>query len=266
MFRPAMVPFGAFVSAECDGVGLSMKIRTKIIATLGPASDSEEAIGNLLDAGVDVFRLNFSHGSRGEHARLLGSIRRVSAARGVTVAVMGDLCGPKIRLGKIEGGSVELREGAEIDVVAEPVLGTARRISTSRSELIEEVRKGARILIDDGAITLRVREVLTDRLRCVCEVGGTLSDRKGVNLPDSDLAVGSLTEDDRVFAAWAYEEDLDYLALSFVRTADDIRLLRSLGRAVGSKTHIVAKIETPQAVAHIDELLDRYEIDLPVSA
>ncbi len=237
-------------------------IRTKIIATVGPASESPERIGNLIDAGVDVFRLNFSHGALDWHGRTLENIRSVSIERGATTAVLADLCGPKIRVDPLEAGAIEIAAGDEIDLVSESVRGNARRISTSRAELVHEVAVGDRVLIDDGSVRLRVREALGDRLRLVCEVGGSIGTRKGVNLPDSTLQMPALTEEDRRNLAWALERGVEYVALSFVRNAADILALRSLLPLSEDACEIVAKIETPQAVADLDAIIEATDVVL----
>ncbi|MFH1417883.1 MAG: pyruvate kinase [Planctomycetota bacterium] len=237
-------------------------IRTKIIATVGPASESPERIGELIDAGVDVFRLNFSHGTLDWHGRTLEHIRRVSVERGATTAVMADLCGPKIRVDPVGGGSIEIAPGDEIDLVSGHVEGNAHRISTNRPELAREVGVGERVLIDDGSVRLRVREALPDRLRLVCEVGGSIGTRKGVNLPDSTLQMPALTEKDRRDLAWALDRGMEYVALSFVRSATDLMTLRSLLPLSEDTCEVVAKIETPQAVADLDAIIEATDVVL----
>lgn len=231
-------------------------IRTKIIATIGPASDSLEALGNLLDAGVNVFRLNFSHGTLQQHAIVYDRIRSVCRQRGIPAAVMADLCGPKIRVDPVEDDAFLLREGDAIDIVAGHVVGNPEHISTNRPELVREVREGHRILIDDGQVRLRVLSVEADRLRCACEVGGPVSTRKGVNLPDSQLAMSAMTDKDREDLAWAIEHDVDYVAMSFVRSAADLRELRDLLPLSDDRCRVIAKIETTQAIEFIDDIIE----------
>jgi len=237
-------------------------IRTKIIATVGPATESSRRIGELIDAGVDVFRLNFSHGTLEGHGRVLERIRQTAGQNGATVAVMADLCGPKIRVDPVEDDGFEIKPGDRLDIVRDHVVGNAERISTSRPELVREAALDHRILIDDGAVRLRVQEAAGDRLRCVCEVGGRIASRKGLNLPDSDLAMPALTEKDRQDLAWAVEHGVDYLALSFVRSAEDLQILRSLLPGDGSGCGVVAKIETAQAVSRLDEIIDGADVVL----
>ena len=231
-------------------------MRTKIIATVGPASDSEEMLGKLADAGVDVFRLNFSHGTHEQHTLAMQRIRRACRDRGATTAVMVDLCGPKIRVDLIQNDRFEIVPGDVLEIVGGTVLGNAQRVSTNRAELINEVEVGHRLLIDDGNVRLRVQQTQPDRLVCVCEVGGGISSRKGINLPDSDLAVASLTDKDRQDVAWAIEHQADFIAMSFVRSAQDLRDLEAVMRSCGSTCPMIAKIETPQAVDHLDEIIE----------
>lgn len=237
-------------------------IRTKFIATIGPASDSFETLGELLDAGVDVFRLNFSHGTLQQHALVYDRIRSVCRQRGVPAAVMADLCGPKIRVDPIEDDSFVLAPEDRIDIVSGHVVGDRTRISTNHPELVHEVGVGNRVLIDDGAVRLRVEAVMPDRLQCVCEIGGIISTRKGVNLPDSQLAMSALTQKDREDMAWAVEHDVDYIAMSFVRTAADLRELREMLPLADDRSRIVAKVETVQAIQHLDEIIESADIVL----
>ena len=237
-------------------------IQTKIIATIGPASESPETLRALLDAGVDVFRLNFSHGTIEQHARVFERIRSICREQNTFAAVMGDLCGPKIRVDPIEDDSFEISSGDAIDIVAGHVVGNERQISTNRPELIREVAMGHRILIDDGAVQLRVSDVMPDRLTCVTEIGGRISTRKGVNLPDSNLQMAALTDKDRDDLAWALASGVDYIAMSFVRSAADLKELRGLLPPEGDKCRIVAKIETVQAITHLREIIHESDVVL----
>ncbi|HUS91031.1 MAG TPA: pyruvate kinase [Phycisphaerae bacterium] len=234
-----------------------MIIRTKIVATVGPASGSRERLEDLARAGADVFRINFSHGSDEQHGEFLRNIRAAEAALGEPLAVMGDLCGPKIRVGGILGGGILLGDGQEIAIRREPVEGNAMRVSTTLPELVDAVEVGQGILLDDGKIRLRVVAVEPPE-QIVCEVvrGGVLASGKGINLPSTALPVAALTEKDRRDAAWIARRDFDYVALSFVRTAGDVRELRALLDAAGCGARIVAKIEKPQAVENIEEIID----------
>ena len=237
-------------------------IRTKIVATLGPASDSRERIGQLLEAGVDVFRLNFSHGTLEQHGKALEFVREACRDLGRTAAIMGDLCGPKIRVDLIEDDEFEISPGDRLDIVSDHLVGNSQRISTNRPELVGELEKGHRILIDDGLIQLRVIETHDEHLSCVCEIGGPIRTRKGINLPDSDLKMAALTEKDREDLAWALKNRLDYIALSFVRSAADLRELRECLPLNDSDTRIVAKIETVQAIEHLDDIIEAADVIL----
>ncbi|MFO0974599.1 MAG: pyruvate kinase [Phycisphaerae bacterium] len=231
-------------------------MRTKVIATVGPASSSPQMLGRLIDAGVNVFRLNFSHGTHATHGAALTAIRAAAAERGAHVAVMGDLCGPKIRLNAIAGGQAELRDGATVQFVRGDGPGDASRLTCSYAALIDDVRAGDRLLIDDGRVTLRTTAKSGDALSCTVEVGGVVSDRKGINLPDSPVRVDALTDKDRVDAAWAAQNGVDYLALSFVRRPADLVALRAALGPAGSELPIVAKIEKSAAIAELDGILD----------
>lgn len=237
-------------------------IKTRLVATVGPACDDEATLGALIDAGVNVFRLNFSHGTLEEHGAALERIRRIARERGALVATLGDLCGPKIRLGRIEHGGFDLHEGDEIRIHRDPIDGTRERVGTSYAGLIDDVNVGHRILIDDGNVHLRVTGRQDDMLTCRCEVGGRISDRKGVNLPDSNVSAPTLTEKDHVDLDWAIRHDLDYIALSFVRRGEDLAELRGILEDRSSAARIVSKIERPEAVVHLDDIIDQSDVVL----
>ena len=230
-------------------------VRTKLIATVGPACNSDETIARLIEAGVNVFRLNFSHGTLDEHKASLERIRRQAAGRDATVAVLGDLCGPKIRLGTIAGGRCELVAGQEVVFQRQEIQGTAQRLSSRYPALIDDVDVGHRVLIDDGNICLRATAKRADELVCRCEVGGTVSDHKGINLPDSKVSAPSLTDKDLSDLDWAIAHDLDLVALSFVRRADDLHALRDILDRHGSPIRTIAKIEKPEALEHLDKII-----------
>lgn len=232
-------------------------IKTRIVATVGPASRDVPILTRLVKAGVDVFRINFSHGSQDEHERTLKNIRRVSGNLGQPLSVIADLCGPKIRVGKIAGGGVLLAKGAQITIQRESIEGTAGRISTTVPELIDNVRKGHKIRLDDGKIELEViRKPRASEVLCRVVTGGVLSSGKGVNLPKTNLSLQALTEKDRADVKWIARRDFDYVALSFVRKAADVKSLRKILIGAGSAAKIIAKIEKPQAVRNIDAIID----------
>jgi pyruvate kinase len=237
-------------------------IQTKIIATIGPASDSPEMLARLLDSGVDVFRLNFSHGTLEQHARTFDRIRSACAERGSNAAIMADLCGPKIRIDPVENDGFKIAEGDSIDIVAGHIPGTPRAVSTNRPEIVREAQVGNRILIDDGSVMLRVTKSASDSLTCVCEAGGRIATRKGVNLPDSKLVMSAMTDKDREDLAWAIEHRVDYVALSFVRSAADLKELRELLPLRGDACLVIAKIETLQACDHLDEIVEASDVIL----
>ncbi len=236
-------------------------IQTKIVATLGPATDSLEMILKLIAAGVDVFRLNFSHGTIEQHAATFRQIKKACEQTGEMIAVMGDLCGPKIRIDPVEDDEFEIARGDKMEIVAEHMVGGPGRVSTNRPELVKEVQVGHRVLIDDGMVRLRVDRVLEDRLECTCEIGGMIRTRKGLNLPDSDLEMSALTDKDREDLAWALENNLDYIALSFVRSAKDLQELREL-MPLEDRCRIVAKIETVQAIKYMDQIIEASDVIL----
>jgi pyruvate kinase len=230
--------------------------RTKIVATLGPSTSDLGTLRQLCDAGVNVYRLNFSHGTLDEHAGVLGRVRQAIEESGRTAAVLGDLCGPKIRLDPIRDGAMFVAAGDSLTIQRKEIEGADGRVSTNYDRLVDEVEVGHRVLIDDGSVRFEVAEKRANELVCRCTASGTLRTRKGINLPDSTLSVGSLTDDDRECVAWAAEHELDYLALSFVRRSEDLDELRELACTLGVNAHLVAKIEKPEALDDIDRIID----------
>ena len=227
---------------------------TKIVATLGPASDSEAAIRQLLLAGVDVFRLNASHSTQTEHAGRIRIIRRVAAEMERWTAILLDLQGPKIRLGKFAGGSCMLAAGSTFTISTEPLLGDATRASTGYQKFAMEVTPGDRVLLADGSIELRVIDTDGTAARTEVISGGLIGDHKGVNLPGVAISLPSLTEKDLDDLRFGLDQGVDMVALSFVRSAGDVRALREvLGPAA---VRVVAKIEKPQAWDNIDAILE----------
>ncbi len=237
-------------------VPLLKRRRTRIVATIGPASSSEEMLVALLDAGADVFRLNFSHGTHDDHAAAFTRIQAAAAHTGNHPAVLADLCGPKIRVGHFEDGSIVLDPGTKVVVTARKVTGTKDMIPSAYAGIVEDAAPGARLLLDDGKLELEV--IARDGTELTCKVvhGGVLRDRKGINLPDSHVSAPSLTEQDTLDAAFALELGVDWLALSFVRSAADITALRTLVDKSGRRAGIVAKIEKPEALKDFDAILD----------
>jgi len=228
-------------------------IRTKIVATVGPASAEKAVLEQMVAAGADVFRINFSHGDEASRAAALEAIRSVEADAVEPLAVMADLCGPKIRVGQIDGGSCLLAEGSRVAICREPVAGSPQAVSTTLAELVDAADVGQVLLLDDGKIRLRVVETHPPE-RIVCEVvtGGVLASGKGVNLPQTDLRLSALTEKDRSDVEWIAGRDFDFVALSFVQRAEDVAELRAL---LPGDMKIVAKIEKPQALARIEAIV-----------
>jgi pyruvate kinase len=235
-----------------------MNGKTKIVCTLGPSSRSEETLVRLIRSGMDVVRLNFSHGTYDDHLTALSSIQRATRKTGGHVAVIQDLQGPKIRIGELGVPAVELTPGARFTITTKPILGSIDIVSTGFADLPSDVRPGDPILIDDGKIRLRVVTVHDTDVVCEVIVGGVLASRKGINLPGVAVGTPSITEKDVRDLEFGIEHDIDYVALSFVRTADDIRALRAaivqrIGK--GRFLPIIAKVEKPQAVANIDAII-----------
>ena len=233
-----------------------MFCRTKIVATIGPACDSEERLRALMEAGAEVFRLNFSHGAQEGKGELIRRIREISRLRQRAVAILGDLQGPKIRAGLMDGGEVSLRTGEEVTITTRNVLGTSTLIPTTYDKLPGDVLAGDRILLDDGLLELAVLAISGDEVRCRIVEGGVLKDRKGINLPGVKVSSPALTAKDRDDLQFCIREGIDYVALSFVRRATDVQELRALLQEAGSELRIISKIEKPEAVADFDAILE----------
>jgi pyruvate kinase len=230
--------------------------RTKIIATLGPASDSPQMIAKLVDAGVDLFRLNMSHGDQDTHRKTIRRVRRAAKEAGRHVAILLDLCGPKIRVGKFETGSILLKNGSPVIVTTRPVTGKPGLIPSQYKSLHKDVKPGERILLDDGNLTLRVLDVKDKDVTCKVVEGGVLSNHKGMNLPNSKLSTSALTAKDRSDVRLAVESDVDFVALSFVRQVRDVQQLSRYLKRLDSRIPIISKIEHPDGVANIDGILE----------
>jgi pyruvate kinase len=229
---------------------------TKIVATVGPATDSPALLEQLIQAGVNVFRLNSAHGTPEEFTRHIAHLRRASDRLRRPVAVLVDLAGPKIRVGAVEGGHVTLATGSLLEITPGGGLGTARRLTTTYPHLIDDVEPGSRILLDDGLIELVVKGKRGAAALCQVVFGGVLRSHQGINLPGVRISAPTISEEDRRFIDWAVTEEVDFLGLSFVRRAEDIRELRALLQERTSSVHIVAKIEKPEAVAELEAIVD----------
>ena len=229
-------------------IQLLKKRRTKIVATLGPASDSTEVIARLIQAGVNVFRLNMSHGDHEIHRRNYQRLRDAAEAANAPIAVLADLCGPKIRVGQFAGGSIDLTVGDEVTVTTREVEGKPGLIPSQYTALAGDVKEGDRVLLADGVMELRVKDVQGTEITCRVVEGGKLGDRKGINLPGVNVSAPALTEKDRVDAAFALNLGVDFIALSFVRNADDVQQLQDIISQHENDAAVVAKIERPEAL------------------
>ncbi len=234
--------------------------KAKILATIGPASRKQEVIEQLIKAGLNAVRINMSHGTHEDHAESIRNAREAAKVCQTALAVLVDLSGPKIRTGTLENGeSVHLKQGNEFVMTARKVDGNSKIVSTNFTQLPEIAERGARILLDDGAIELKVTEVRGEDVICEVIVGGILAERKGINLPNTTLPIPSLTAKDRVDLEFAIEQNVDYIALSFVRTAEDCKevrdLIKKLNKRKVGRPLLVAKIEKAEAIANLQDII-----------
>jgi pyruvate kinase len=229
--------------------------RTKIVATLGPASSTPEVLDQLIAAGVDVFRLNLSHGDAEAHRALHAEVRNAARRADKYVGILADLPGPKIRVGSFEGGAITLETGDEVSVTTLEVLGTPGVIPSQYRGLARDISSGDSILLDDGNLELEALETSDTEVRCRVVVGGVLKDKKGMNLPGVRVSAPALTDKDRDLARFALELGVDFLALSFVRRASDLRELRELISEVDDSVLLVAKIEKAEALEDIENIV-----------
>jgi pyruvate kinase len=229
---------------------------SKIVCTIGPVTRTPRMIRKLIDAGMDVARLNFSHGTHEEHAENIAALREAAMLMKKPIAILADLQGPKIRTGALAGGgSVALRTGQKFVITTAKVLGDSTRVNTTFRPLPHEVKAGDRILLSDGLIELRVERVRGHEVQCHVVNGGILGEHKGINLPGVQLHVPALTEKDRVDLRFAMKQGVDYIAVSFVRRADDVVLAKSLIRRAKKDTPVIAKLEKPEAIENLEEIL-----------
>lgn len=229
--------------------------KTKTVCTIGPATESQAMLEKLLVAGMNVMRLNFSHGDFAEHQARVNNLKKAVKSTGIPAATLQDLAGPKIRIGNFNTGSVTLKEGQKFTITTQDIIGDENRVSINYPLFPKEVKKGHIIFLHDGKKKLEVIEVRGKEVVCKVLVGGDIKGRRGVNLPDSDLSVAALTEKDKKDLEFGITNKVDFFALSFVRKASDITELRTILIARKSKAKIIAKIETPQALRNIDEIL-----------
>jgi pyruvate kinase len=231
--------------------------RAKIVCTLGPASSTPERVGELIDAGMSVARLNFSHGSHDDHAKMLHVVRAEADRRGKAIAVLLDLQGPKIRVCKFSTGQVELRAGAEFTITTDAsVVGDDRRVATTYAALPRDVKAGDQILLDDGYLTLTVMDVGDREVKTVVVNGGVLKNNKGINLPGVEVSAPALSDKDRLDIGFALRHGVDYVALSFVRRPEDVIEAKRLLTVDQVSIPVIAKIEKPQALERLGEIID----------
>lgn len=234
-----------------------MRTQAKIIATIGPASNNRETLEKLIRAGVNMVRLNFSHGSYEQHGDVLKLIRSLSRSMNQPVGILLDLQGPKVRTGKLENGTpVELKKNDIFKITAQQMVGTRDMVATTYKNLPGDVEEGDKILIDDGLIELKVLESSAETVTCKVRVGGTLKENKGINLPGVQVSAPSLTEKDKKDLRFGIQNEVDYVALSFVRQAEDLQDIKRIITRMGSDIPVVAKIEKPEAVDNIDAILE----------
>jgi pyruvate kinase len=226
--------------------------RIKIIATLGPASAERSVIAGLFEAGADVFRINMSHASHDAMRERVAMIRSLEEEYGRPIGILVDLQGPKLRVGEFESGGVPLRRGDAFTLDSDKTLGGQTRVYLPHPEILDSVRPGDRVLIDDGKVLLRVAEVAPGRAETIVEVAGRISNKKGVSLPDTTLPTSAMTAKDRADLIAALDENIDWIALSFVQRAEDVTEVKEI---VAGRALVMAKIEKPQAIAHLDEII-----------
>lgn len=227
--------------------------KVRILATLGPASDTPDMIRQLAEAGADAFRINMSHGSHADHERRIAAIRALEHELDRPTTIVADLQGPKLRVGKFKGDKAELEKGQRFVFDRDDRPGDSKRANLPHREIFEAVEKGTRLLVDDGKLVFRIEQVGKDRLDTIVEVGGTISNNKGLNLPDVLLPLAALTEKDRSDLAFALEHGVDWIALSFVQRPEDVAEAR---RLIGGKASLLAKIEKPAAIERLEGILE----------
>src|SRR3984893_11366299 len=230
--------------------------RTKIVATVGPACDTYDKLLDLVRAGVNLFRLNFSHGTHEDKAKIIEHVRKINKTEPFNIALLGDLQGPKLRVGEIEGGAIEIRPGDILTFTNEKVLGNRERIYVSYPNFHDDVTIGNTILINDGKLEVKVKKVLKNNdVQVEVIMGGILASKKGINLPDTKISLPALTKKDLVDLEFIIEQKLDWVALSFVRSVKDIEILRQKLERKKSKTKIIAKIEKPEALENLRDII-----------
>ncbi len=230
--------------------------KAKIVCTIGPASSSEENIKKMILAGMDVARLNFSHGDHASHRRMHARLRKIAKASNRPLAILQDVQGPRIRLGEFAGGKAKIQTGDTFTLTTRKILGDETKASVQYSKLHKDVKKGDKLLISDGTIQLRVQDVEDKEIFTKVVIGGTLKDHKGINLPGVNISSPSVTEKDRRDIKLGLELGMDAVAISFVRTPDDVVMVKRMLRRAKSRCEVIAKIEHPDAVDNLDDILD----------
>ncbi|MFL6301793.1 MAG: pyruvate kinase [Terriglobales bacterium] len=251
------VPASAVPDLNPDHQHITQHRRAKIVCTMGPATNSESIIRDLMHAGMDVARLNFSHGTYPEHHKRMETLRRAADKLGRTICILQDLQGPKIRTGRLKFRTpVALKAGSRVTITPRDIPGTATTISTTFQTLAEEVKAGDRILLSDGLIELRVRAVHEADVECEVVNGGMLGEHKGINLPGITVSVPSMTEKDEQDLEFGLKSGVDMVAASFIRTAEDVRAIKRFIADLGYDTPLIAKLEKPQAIEHLEEIFE----------
>ena len=230
--------------------------KTKIVCTIGPASQSSEMMEKMIRAGMNVARLNFSHGDFESHKKVIDNLRKASKAAGMRVAIMADLSGPKMRIGTFEQEPIELKAGDDFTLTTEEIIGDSSRVSVSFTPLPQVVNPGDKLFLNDGYVQLDVIKAEGKEVRCQVEVGGELRSRKGLNLPGINLGISAFTEKDHECLKFAMEQGVDAVSQSFVETGDDIKTVRDAAKALGHNPFIIAKIERSGALDHINSILE----------
>lgn len=230
--------------------------KTKIVATIGPATSSKKMLKGIIEAGVNVCRINFSHGSHEDHLKVIQRVSEINKEHGYHTAILADLQGPKIRIGEIENGSVEITAGAEITFTTEKIIGNASKVYINYNDFPRDVKVGERILVDDGKLAMNIVST-NGKDQAVAKIvnNGTLSSKKGVNLPNTKVSLPSLTEKDKIDLDFALENNVEWIGLSFVRNARDIIELKHIIESKGKTSRVIAKIEKPEAVSDIEDII-----------
>ena len=229
--------------------------KTKIVATIGPASSDEKILEGLIEAGVNVCRLNFSHGTHEEYKKVIKTVRSINKKKNLNTAILGDLQGPKLRIGDVENGEIELYTGNEITLVTTEIVGTQKHIYVNYPKLSNDIEPGNMILIDDGKIILKAIEIKKKAIKAKIIQGGVLIPNKGVNLPNSEISMPCLTAKDLIDLSFILENNLEWIALSFVRSPEDILKVQKIVAKKKKKSRVIAKIEKPEAIKNINPII-----------